>query len=233
MVSYQYEYIHLNFISCHHQKFGFGVLFGQLQFHHLQISRSSYDAHEHSHLGPMGICPYRCTPTDQDSSNELDLKWMGSVFAELWHPQFRLHEPMDRWRQFRSPHLFFQELQGTKSFENSFPPYLAYWPIVIKNHKTWTSYIVVTYHNGNWLYLPKKQKYHGVSDSNSNSGLHCSFLDWKNGLHVRMYSGVSPWLSLNWHVTCHRWLLWQSYASSCPGAKLPCNEMLQCQKYTP
>ena len=46
-------------------------------------------------LSHPSACPWchhgqitmRCTPTDQDTSNEPGLGWIGPVVAEFWHPQ--------------------------------------------------------------------------------------------------------------------------------------------------
>ena len=38
-------------------------------------------------FGPNGKWPQRCSCTGQDSSNELDLEWIGLLVAELWLPK--------------------------------------------------------------------------------------------------------------------------------------------------
>ena len=50
-------------------------------------SRSLYYSHGHAHVTPMGKCPWRCTSRGWDSSNELDLGWIGRVVSELWAGQ--------------------------------------------------------------------------------------------------------------------------------------------------
>ena len=57
------------------------------EFQHPQDSRSPYHAHGHAHFAPTGKWPCRCTTTDQDNSNEIDLEWIGPVVAEFQHPQ--------------------------------------------------------------------------------------------------------------------------------------------------
>ena len=46
--------------------------------------KSFYYARGHAHVTPMGKWPWRCTFRGWDSSNELDLQWIGPVVAELW-----------------------------------------------------------------------------------------------------------------------------------------------------
>ena len=57
------------------------------EFWHLQDSRSPDHAHGHAHYATLGKWPQRCTSTDQDGSNELDLEWTSPVVANFWCPK--------------------------------------------------------------------------------------------------------------------------------------------------
>ena len=45
--------------------------------------RGRYYVHGHVHVAPLGKWPWRCISRGWDSSNELDLEWIGLVVAEL------------------------------------------------------------------------------------------------------------------------------------------------------
>ena len=69
----------------------------------LEVSRSPYLAYGHAHYAAMGKWPWRCTSTGQEGSNELDLEWIGPVFAEFRH----LHDsrsPYYQWACQCGPH---------------------------------------------------------------------------------------------------------------------------------
>ena len=57
------------------------------EFWHPQDSKRPYYAHGHAHVIPMDKWPWCCTSTGPDSSNELNLEWIGPVAAELQHMQ--------------------------------------------------------------------------------------------------------------------------------------------------
>ena len=75
-----------------------------VEFQHSQDSRSPYHAHGHAHYAPMGKWPCRCTPTNQDCSNQIDLEWIGPLVCGV--PAFtRFQEPLScSWACPLSPH---------------------------------------------------------------------------------------------------------------------------------
>ena len=74
----------------------------------ITVSRSLYYTHGHAHVALMDKWPWRCTSRGWDSSNELDLEWIGPVVAELWARQ------TDGWRPFHSPPFFLGKGGGNK-----------------------------------------------------------------------------------------------------------------------
>ena len=59
------------------------------EFQHPEDSRSPY----HVHYAPMGKWPCRCTPTNQDCSNQIDVEWIGPLVCGV--PAFtRFQEPL-------------------------------------------------------------------------------------------------------------------------------------------
>ena len=75
-------------------------------------SRSPYFSHGHAHVAPMGKWPCRPTSRGWDSSNELDLEWIGPTIAELWAG--RTDRQKNGWRPFHSPPFFLPKRRGTK-----------------------------------------------------------------------------------------------------------------------
>ena len=57
------------------------------EFRRPQDSRSPYHAHGNAPYAHMAKWPRCCTSKGQDSSNELDLEWIGPVVTELQRPQ--------------------------------------------------------------------------------------------------------------------------------------------------